>query len=311
MSPEGTTPHAPTSRRQFLRGLGVAGAGVALASCAPSTTPRADKPNLDVDILNFALNLEYLETAFYLMATGRIRELGGLGGNAEIRVPDGVTGLAPMTFQSGDIRDFANELATNELSHVRFLIQTITALGGVPIPRPVLDIGPAFTAAANAATGGRITDFNPFRDDTSFLLASHTLEDVGVTAYKGASPLIRDRKPGGVLEQAAGILAVEGYHMGSTRYQLYKRRAQEVAPGLTVAQVSKGISDLRDSLDGAADKDQGIADAPRPNESNIVPTDENGVAFSRAPREVLNIVYQKADAASGGFFPNGVNGNLK
>ncbi|CAM3527234.1 Ferritin-like domain-containing protein [Deinococcus saxicola] len=305
------SPLPDANRRQFLRGAGLAGAGLALTACAPSFAPRQDKPNLDVAVLNFALNLEYLEAAFYLAATGRLAEMQGIGGNAPILFPPGVTGTTPMAFESGDIRDFANELATNELAHVRFLTATVTALGGTPIPRPALDAGPAFTAAVNAATGGKVTDFNPFRDDISFLLASHTLEDVGVTAYKGASPLIRDRKPGGVLEQAAGILAVEAYHMGSTRYQLYKRRTLEAAPGFTVAAMSQAISDLRDTLDGPGDKDQGIAEAVRPGESNIVPTDANGVVFSRLPREVLNIVYQKADAPAGGFYPNGVNGTLK
>ncbi|MFC4637457.1 ferritin-like domain-containing protein [Deinococcus hohokamensis] len=309
-TPQGSS-ESLTSRRQVLRGLGLAGVGVALTACAPSLTPRQDKPNMDVAILNFALNLEYLETAFYLAATGRLAELRGLGGDAPITLLAGQTGLSPMTFQTDSIRDFANELASNELTHVRFLIATITALGGTPIPRPALDAGPAFQAAVAAATGGKVTDFNPFANEVSFLLASHTLEDVGITAYKGASPLIRDRKPGGVLEQAAGILAVEAYHMGSTRYQLYKRRALEAAPGFTVAAMSQAISDLRDQLDGPGDKDQGIAQPIRPGESNIVPADANGVAFSRLPREVLNIVYQKPDATAGGFFPNGVNGTLK
>ncbi|GAA5513479.1 hypothetical protein Dcar01_02217 [Deinococcus carri] len=310
-NPNPSTEPTDNTRRQFLRGVGLVGAGVALTACAPSFNPRQGKPNMDADILNFALNLEYLEAAFYLAATGRLAELQGIGGDAPIQFPAGVTGTTPMSFQTDGIRNFANELASNELAHVQFLRATIAAIGGTPIPRPALSIGPAFMAAAAAASGGKVTDFNPYRDDISFLLASHTLEDVGVTAYKGASPLIYDRKPGGVLEQAAGILAVEGYHMGSTRYQLYKRRNQEVAPGLTVAAMSQAISDLRDSLDGPGDKDQGITNSPRPGESNIVPADANGVAFSRTPREVLNIVYQKAEAAAGGFFPNGVNGKLR
>ncbi|MFD1731046.1 ferritin-like domain-containing protein [Deinococcus malanensis] len=263
---------ASSTRRQFLRGVGLAGAGVALVGCAPSFTARRDKPNIDVDVLNFALNLEYLETAFYLAATGRLAEMQGLGGNAPIRLPAGVTGLTPMNFQSAEIRDFANELATNELAHVRFLIATIRALGGTPIPRPEVDAGPAFTAAVAAATGGKVANFNPFADEVSFLLAGHTLEDVGVTAYKGASPLIHDRKPGGVLEQAAGILAVESYHMGAARFQLYKRRGLTVAPEFTVAAMSQAISDLRDTLDGPGDKDQGIAQPPRPgNQTSFRP----------------------------------------
>ena len=57
------------SRRQFLGTAGLVGAGAVLASCAPAmATPG--KANLDAAILNFALNLEYLEAAFYLAAVG-------------------------------------------------------------------------------------------------------------------------------------------------------------------------------------------------------------------------------------------------
>jgi hypothetical protein len=48
--------------------------------------------------------------------------------------------------------------------------------------------------------------------------------------------------------------------------------------------------------------------------SNIVPLDTNGLAFSRTPGQVLDIVYLNLNGAAttmGGFFPNGVNGNLR
>ena len=40
-------------------------------------------------------------------------------------------------------------------------------------------------------------------------------------------------------------------------------------------------------------------------------TDGNGIAYSRSPGQVLNIVYLTPKAAtSGGFFPQGVNGEV-
>jgi hypothetical protein len=46
--------------------------------------------------------------------------------------------------------------------------------------------------------------------------------------------------------------------------------------------------------------------------SNIVPTDGNAIAFSRSTGQVLNIAYlSKAAISSGGFFPAGVNGNIR
>ncbi|MFC4637456.1 ferritin-like domain-containing protein [Deinococcus hohokamensis] len=303
-----------TGRRQVLRTLGLLGVGAAVTSCAPgllglSSLANLPAPSVDAAVLNFALNLEYLEAAFYLAATGRLAELQGVGGDAEIRLP---ANFQPVPFASGDVRDFANELATDEVAHVKFLIQTITALGGTPVPRPALDLSGAFDTAARAASAGKIQGFNPFLNDLFFLHGAYIFEDVGVSAYKGASPLINDDRPGGVLEQAAGILAVEGYHAGAIRSMLYDRRNEEAAAGLTVAQVTKAISDFRDLADGLVDKDQGITEpVTRPGDANIVLSDQNAVAYSRLPREVLNIVYLAPGARRGGFFPNGVNGVIR
>ena len=41
-------------------------------------------------------------------------------------------------------------------------------------------------------------------------------------------------------------------------------------------------------------------------EANIVPTDDDGIAFARTPRQVADIVYFAPDAAMGGFFPEGI-----
>ena len=75
------------------------------------------------------------------------------------------------------------------------------------------------------------------------------------------------------------------------------------------------ISDARDSLDGTSDLDQGVGGTNigvlATGVSNIVPTDNNAIAFSRTPQQVLNIVYlNRASVTSGGFFPAGVNGSF-
>jgi hypothetical protein len=44
---------------------------------------------------------------------------------------------------------------------------------------------------------------------------------------------------------------------------------------------------------------------------NIVPTDDNGLAFSRTPRQVLDVVYLGTNSTKGGFFPNGMNGKIR
>ena len=139
-----------------------------------------------------------------------------------------------------------------------------------------------------------------------FLHGAFIFEDVGVTAYKGAARLITDDKENGVLEQAAGILAVEAYHAGQIRTILYRNRASQTGFGVTVEVLIQKISDLRAALGNG--KDQGLVVAGK---GNINPTDANSIAFSRTTREVLNIVYGAKDAAKGLFFPNGLNGAIK
>ncbi len=289
------------SRRQFLGTAGLVGAGAVLASCAPATAATPGKANLDVAIANFALNLEYLEGAFYLAAVGRIGELPG--GSAQVILPAGFDGKTAVPFANPAVASYAQEIAQDELNHILFLRKV---LGGAAVERPVLDIGPAFAAAANAAAGATLTPaFNPYLNDLFFLHGAFIFEDVGVTAYKGAARLITDDSAGGILESAAGILAVEAYHAGEIRALLYSQKDVVTPYGLTVAQLIQKISDLRGTVGGG--KDQGIV---VDGKANIVPTDSNSIAFSRSTAEVLPIVYL-GGVGKGGFFPNGLNGAIK
>jgi hypothetical protein len=82
------------------------------------------------------------------------------------------------------------------------------------------------------------------------------------------------------VEAAAGILAVEAYHMGMARSQLYEM-------GEKAHKAANALSEARDKLDGAEDKDQGIV---RNGKANFVPSNPDGIAFRRTPQEVLHIV---------------------
>ena len=282
-------------RRNFLRTAGVVGLGAVGAAAVPvvaaGTADAASGPS-DGAILNFALNLEYLEAEFYSHAVyGH-----GLSGKMTTGKGDhgGVTGGSKVPFSTKRIQRFATEIAGDEIDHVSFLR---SALGGAKVARPKIDLKHSFTAAARAA--GVISSnqtFDPFANENNFLLGAFLFEDVGVTAYKGAAPLIDNKT---YLEAAAGILAVEAYHAATIRSALYEK-------GL--ANPVKKISDARDSLDGKKDRDQGIYGNGR---ANIVPTDKNGIAYSRTPGQVLNIVFlNPKKVKKGGFFPAGVNGSL-
>jgi hypothetical protein len=288
-------------RRRFLRAAGytgvglagVAGLGLGAGTAFAGGGDDDDSGPSDAAVLNFALNLEYLEAEFYLRAvTGEglsDSQIDGAGTLGE------VTGGYKVDFESSLAEQYAIEIANDELAHVEFLR---SALGDAKVARPAINLQEAFTAAAQAAgVIGKGETFDPFADENSFLLGAFIFEDVGVTAYKGASPLVANKT---FLEAAAGILAVEAYHAGLVRTVLLAKGLEDPAGK---------ISDARDSLDGGDDLDQGIVDGD--GNANIVPTDVNGIAYSRTPGQVLNIVYlNPASVTEGGFFPDGVNGEV-
>jgi hypothetical protein len=308
-------------RRRFLRtsaGAVVAAGGLSLlAACdddddvpAPTPAPSPTAPGTanDVAILNFALNLEYLEGNYYSFGAF------GSGVNASLQTGTGqqgaVTGGRAVTFTDTGVAAYIREIAADENAHIQFLRRT---LGTFAVAQPAINIagdaGGAFTAAARAAgVVGANETFDPYASQDNFLLGAMLLTDVGVTAYKGAAQFIDSKV---FLEASAGILAVEAYHSGLLRTLLY-RRGLDTASIFTKVQQ---ISDARDLLDGTDDLDQGLTpDQGRTDSeaSNIVPTDQNGIVFGRTTGQVLNIAYlNRASATQGGFFPAGVNGTIR
>ncbi len=296
-------------RRKLFAMLGVAGAGAAAATvigggAANAAPADATSDATDAAVLNFALNLEYLEAEFYLRAvTGEGLSSKDVHGTGTYGT---VSGGHAVPFKSKTIAKYAREIARDEREHVRFLRG---ALGGSAVARPKIALDAAFTAAMIAA--GVIKKgqkFDAFANDTNFLLAAFLFEDVGVTAYKGAAGLITNKT---YLDAAAGILAVEAYHAGAVRTVLYG----EAEKDHTIYGIVQKISNVRDAVDGKSDDDQGIEFGSdknwKPtNPSNLVPTDKNSIAYGRTPGHVLNIVYvtPETNATKGGFYPNGVNG---
>ena len=132
-----------------------------------------------VEVLNFALTLEYLENEFYVK---------GLAAPGLI----GATNLA--TFQ---------QIGKHEAAHVAFLKTTIAALGGTAVGKPTFD----FTGK------GAFPDV--FTNYQTFLALAQGFEDTGVRAYKGrAAELISNND---VLTAALQIHSVEARHAAMVR----------------------------------------------------------------------------------------------
>jgi hypothetical protein len=253
------------ARRGFLKNVGLAGAGIAagaiIQGCSDNSSSSNPKAQTipETDVLNFALNLEYLEAEFYSVAvTGTTLASSVTGGTST------ATGGAKVTFTDTRIADIAAEILNDEMLHVKFLR---TALGAMAVAEPAINL--------NALGIG-------FASQAEFLTLSRAFEDTGVSAYAGAATLLS----GNNLQAAAQILAVEAYHAGNIRLNV-------VQQGITVP---------------ATDSQ----DVP-PDEKHFFPVDANALAIKRTPSQVLAIVYANAASgtASGGFFPSGLNGNIK
>jgi len=304
---EELTSRVGSTRRQALKRLGLGAAGIAglnlITGRAQAATAAATSPEQDIAVLKFALNLEYLEAQYYLYATtgrgipAQDVSTDGSGTKGFVTIKDN----PQVNFHTGAIRQYAREIAADELAHVEFLRAAIRAGGVEPIAQPKIDLLNSFNTLAQAAGIG--SSFDPFANEVNFLLGAFIFEDVGVTGYKGASPLIDSKV---YLEAAAGLLVMEAYHASEIRTTLFALDTSDRLAG--IAGIVQKISDLRDILDGNGDKDQGIRDDGK---ANIVPTNGNGLAYSRSTREVLNIVYGAVGASSGLFFPNGLNGPIK
>lgn len=303
------------SRRSFLAGAGSIAATALVAGCGSNgKMPGSSSSVSDADILNFALNLEYLEAEFYLRAaTGSGLASADVGSN-----PGAVTGGAKVggTLSTAQ-QNILNEIAYDEQEHVRFLRSALTAAGATPVVRPAIDLTNSFNTLAMAA--GIASTFNPFADFNSFLVGAFIFEDVGVTAYNGAATLISTAGiKAGYLGAAAGIMAVEAYHAAYVRTSLTANAATQGTSAYPYFSYANKVAALRASVGGGNETMLTVPSGTTTLTTTVTPTavvaaDSNALAYARTTDQVLHIVYGTGGGSgvkSGAFFPSGLNGKI-
>ena len=317
-----------STRRALILG------GSALAGLFLTQTQMANAANTvttftDSDVLNFALNLEYLEANYYYLAAfgtniytpnanypsgAMIQGITGVGtqGGLVITKP----GATKVPFSSVQVGSYAVETAIEEGKHVNFLRNAIGATAAVAMPMINLDGGAqgvatnATTAAWNvlANAAGIASTFDPFVSDATFLIGAYVFEDAGVTAYHGAAPVLSTAaRTNGVLAAAAGILAVEAYHAGLVRTSIKYNDAANNSSTLTT--YTQQISALRSKLSLAANGGKNFAGTTTADDNglstagvtynlegtsyvgtSLIDADANVVAYARNTTQILNIV---------------------
>lgn len=131
----------------------------------------------DVDILQFALTAEHLESAFYTEGLAKF--------DANAFTAAGV---------SAGFRDNLAQIGKDEAAHVTFLSTAISGAGGTPVQPCTYKFG--------------LTDVK------TFVTVSSILEGVGASAYLGAAPAVQSKA---ILSAAASILSVESRHSSFVR----------------------------------------------------------------------------------------------
>lgn len=165
-----------SSRRNLI----VASAGLAMGAAltlAPALADSAPKAAAsDLEILNFALSLERLEAAYYAQVIGAHQT---------------------RAYLTSELLPLAQELASEEASHVKALEDTITTYGGTPV-----------------AAGNYKFPTNAFVSPVGFAWFGYTLEEIGIGAYLGA---LGKLKSDALRNTAASIYGAEARHAAILR----------------------------------------------------------------------------------------------
>ncbi|GMY27966.1 desiccation-related protein PCC13-62-like [Fagus crenata] len=265
-------------------------------------------PQVDVDILEFPLNLEYLEAEFFLY---------GAYGYGLDKIAPNLTkgGPTPIGAKRGEMdnftRDVIKQFALQEVGHLRAIQSTIKGF-----PRPLLNLSAeSFAKVVDSAFAKQLVpSFDPYSSGVNFLLASYLIPYVGLTGYVGASPILQDPKSKRLV---AGLLGVESGQDAVIRALLYEYSHKKVKPyGITVAEFTNRFSQLRNKLGNAGVKDEGLVVVKSEGAEglitgNVLAGDKYSIAFDRTPEEILRIVYGSGDEHKpGGFYPKGADGHI-
>lgn len=188
-----------TSRRRFMTASALVGAG-AFGLGGPVGSVAADEHGDkgmdggtsgefedDIDILNYARTLEFLEGEFYRQGLDNLGCSGLL--KAELLAEFGQPIRTRVFNDLSVIRD-------HEFTHAEVLGQTVEDLGDEPIEMPEFDFGTAV------------------EDPDEFLVTAAVLEDTGVGAYAGAAPSIQNAE---LVPPALSIHSVEARHASFLR----------------------------------------------------------------------------------------------
>ncbi|PRW58147.1 desiccation-related PCC13-62-like [Chlorella sorokiniana] len=244
----------------------------------------------DKDLLSFLMNTECLEATFDSFAAFGTGMDPALFGGGPAPIGGRKAGLSP------EIQVWAEEVARDEIGHVRILREALGAGKGAPGGRaqqdapscPLMDIDKSFEKFFKTAFNTTSVVWDPYKNDVNFVLSTFALEEIGATGDQGVTAFAATNGNITNVALAGGLAGSAGYQSAADRYILWTRRDEMVPEfNVTVAQFMDKMSALRQYFTGKLHIDQPLL------------------------MEVLNILVGGAQHGKGWFFPDGVNGRIK
>ncbi len=299
-----------SNRRDAFRamlGAAAVGAGAMLIE------RRASAQSIgDIDLLNLMLNCEYLMTQFLGTSAAIAIDPTRLTGN-------GVAGTPPIagrkvTFTDPQLGAIVTEMANDNHNHLNSMR---TVIGALATGQPLMDISASATAPFSVAmqSAGVIAAgaaFDPYASEENFLYAAFLLKSMSVAAYRGLAASTTNRV---VTQNFTGLLGAESIHAATIRSYLYSRgattqRLRDNADKIAAFQrtlnggsIFTGISPVTRTYAGGT---------VTVRAARISPAAADGQVPGLTSGRLLNQLYLTATATtSGGFFPQGVGGNIR
>ncbi|KAK9665085.1 hypothetical protein RND81_14G089300 [Saponaria officinalis] len=264
-------------------------------------------PKGDIDLIEFALNVEYLEAEFFLH--------GALGHGLDKVAPHlAAGGPPPVGPRKARLDPLVNSIVyqfgLQEVGNIRAMKKVVKGF-----PRPRMNLSTIFAEAMDKAFGRPLMPpFEPYATTLHYLIGCYMIPLVGLTSYVDINSKLHSPHAQKLI---GSLLAVESGQDAVIRTLMYERRLQRVYPyGIPLQDFTIKISNIRNKLAKAGIRDEGLVVEPSlgaegKSALNILSCDKDSMPYSRTPAEVLRIFYSSGDEHhKGGFFPDGAGGNI-
>jgi hypothetical protein len=276
-----------------------AGAGM-MSGCSTSNSVAATTAatTAQTDLLNFALNVKFLQATFYSFIV-KGTDLTGSAVNNSGAVTNAPAALTFTGTNAAQITDMLNEIYYDEKNHVSTLISLLSS-------------SVVFRPAINLAAFGTITA-------TNALSIARLLEDVAVTAYANLVTSLSSSD----ITVISQILGADSNHAGILRLTALQNptiAANIKADSQDVLPFDPGIGSATGGTAFGPTASGGIFAVAGVTTATV--TTPQGFAFLRTTSQALSVLYgtvpsgntavtlATSGTTSGGFFPSGVTGNI-